>query len=127
MIIAHELQYIQHHHYLLQPSGPQQNFVQVSRDFSDLAPAIEDLLSDPLHARRIADKNVEVFRERYLTQAAEACYWRALLAGYEAVFDAEEKELSGGAIDGRAVRYESFVLLPSGEMMDFNYALGLTL
>ncbi|KAL4926119.1 uncharacterized protein BDV17DRAFT_293742 [Aspergillus undulatus] len=81
VIVAHQLQYIQHHHYLLVPSGPHQNYVEVSRDFSDLAERIEPLLDDPQRAERIADNSVRTFRERYLTPAAEACYWRALWDG----------------------------------------------
>lgn len=40
---------------------------------------MEDLLSHPEKAKRIADNSVRVFRERYLTPAAEACYWRELV------------------------------------------------
>ncbi|KAL1958399.1 hypothetical protein VTO42DRAFT_4500 [Malbranchea cinnamomea] len=120
VIVSHELQYIQHHHYLLQSSGPQQNFVQVSRDFSDLEPAIEDLLANPEKARRIADKSVEVFRERYLTQAAEACYWRYLFSEYARVFNPAHP--LGDCSERCGLRYESFMLLPSQDMMDFKYA-----
>ncbi|KAL4938981.1 glycosyl transferase family 90-domain-containing protein [Aspergillus oleicola] len=81
VIVAHQLQYIQHHHYLLVASGPHQNYVEVSRDFSDLADQLEGLLGDPERAERIADNSVRTFRERYLTPAAESCYWRALWDG----------------------------------------------
>ncbi|KAK2750140.1 hypothetical protein FQN57_004636 [Myotisia sp. PD_48] len=85
VIVAHKLQYIQHHHYLLQADGPYQNFVEVERDFSDLSNKIEGLLKDPERARRIADNSVAVFQRRYLTKAAEACYWRAMWDGWAKV------------------------------------------
>jgi hypothetical protein len=124
IIVAHELQYIQHHHYLLQPSGPQQNFVQVSRDFSDLPTVIEELLANPDKARAIAENNVKTFRERYLTPAAEACYWRILFSGYAGVLNSPEEgdTTNNWGLEGRAMRYESFVLLPSRETMKFKYA-----
>jgi hypothetical protein len=76
------MQWIQPHHYLLIADGPQQNFVEVERDFSDLEDKIEYYLSHPTEARRIADNGVRTFRERYLTPAAEACYWRKLFHGW---------------------------------------------
>lgn len=41
------------------------------------------------------------------------------MRGYAGVFRPEM--LSSGDVDERAVRYESFVLLPSEEMMEFRY------
>ncbi|KAL4915636.1 glycosyl transferase family 90-domain-containing protein [Aspergillus aurantiobrunneus] len=115
VIVAHRLQYIQHHHYLLIPSGPQQNYVEVSRDFSDLAEKMEPLLADPPQAQRIADNSVRTFRERYLTPAAEACYWRSLWDGYGGVFNS-----SGEGGRGRGLRYESFILQGSEDMLEFD-------
>ncbi|PGH14641.1 hypothetical protein AJ80_05821 [Polytolypa hystricis UAMH7299] len=116
VIIAHKLQYIQHHHYLLQSSGAQQNFVEVERDFSDLQPKIEALIADPEKARSIADNSVRVFRERYLTKAAEACYWRELWRGWGKVYSDDEGDEGVGR---KGMRYESFVLLESEKMMRF--------
>ena len=65
--------------------GPHQNFVEVERDFSDLESKIEALLANQEEAKRIADNSVKVFRERYLTPAAEACYWRELFRGWAEV------------------------------------------
>lgn len=106
-------------------SGPEQNYVEVERDFTDLTPKIEALLADPAAAERIANNSVKTFRERYLTQAAEACYWRALLDGYASVWkgnvslwdeaDLKKKE--------RGMRYESFVLLENKDMYDFSTAV----
>ncbi|MCJ1474035.1 hypothetical protein MMC13_002693 [Lambiella insularis] len=112
VVVIHKLQWIQHHHYLLVANGTQQNFVEVERDFSDLESKISYLLQHPDEARRIADNGVRVFRERYLTTAAEACYWRALIRGWaEVSFEAElyEKDPSSGRSRFRGLRVESFV------------------
>ncbi|KAL4886019.1 glycosyl transferase family 90-domain-containing protein [Aspergillus karnatakaensis] len=122
VIVAHRLQYIQHHHYLLVSSGPEQNYVEVSRDFSNLASQIEPLLADPAKAQRIADNSVKTFRERYLTPAAEACYWRALWDGYGAVWNGTTPG-SGSASGRRGLRYESFILRGGEGMLDFTEGL----
>jgi hypothetical protein len=121
VIIIHKLQYIQHHHYLLVSSGPLQNYVEVERDFSDLPEKMANLLDHPAKAQKIADNSVKTFRERYLTPAAEACYWRALWRGYAQVSDRPELWVRrpDGTKETRGVRYETFLLLSSAEMLDF--------
>ncbi|KAK7189379.1 hypothetical protein DPSP01_005935 [Paraphaeosphaeria sporulosa] len=116
VIVSHKLQWIQHYHYLLLASGAKQNYVEVERDFSDLSSTMDDLLAHPEKAKRIADNNVKTFRERYLTGAAEACYWRALVQAwkeisfepslYETVADGQKKARQ----QKRGVRYETFIL-----------------
>lgn len=83
---------------------------------------MEDLLDHPEKAKRIADNSVQTFRERYLTQAAEACYWRRLflrwkdVMGFEPVLYQGVEGKSQGK-DGkrvtrkqkRGIRYETFV------------------
>lgn len=119
VIVSHKLQWIQHYHYLFRNNGSNQNFVEVERDFSDLSAAMEDLLDHPEKAKRIADNSVQVFRERYLTQAAEACYWRRLIYRWKDVLGFEPMlynvaEGKGGkrisADQRRGVRYETFIL-----------------
>lgn len=121
MPLIHKLQYIQHHHYLLISSGPLQNYVEVERDFSDLPAKMANLLEHPEKAKKIADNSVRTFRERYLSPAAEVCYWRRLFQGYGEVF--EGARLWGEGEDGAAVkrglRYESFLMLEGGDMLDF--------
>ncbi|KAE8396829.1 hypothetical protein BDV37DRAFT_289942 [Aspergillus pseudonomiae] len=85
VVVAHKLQYIQHHHHLLVASGPEQNYMEVERDFSDLPKRMDELLENPDKAERIANNSVKYFRERYLTPAAEACYWRSLWEGWAEV------------------------------------------
>lgn len=115
VVVAHKLSYIQHHHYLLVSSGPQQNYVEVERDFSDLDVKMRDLLDHPEKAEMIAHNSVRTFRERDLTDAAEACYWRALWRGYGTV--SEPARLWHEAVTGqrvkRGMRYETFILLSS--------------
>ncbi|KKK24987.1 hypothetical protein ARAM_007503 [Aspergillus rambellii] len=95
VIVAHRLQYIQHHHYLL------------------ISSARTPLNDDP-RAELIASNSVRTFRERYLTAAAEACYWRSLWDGYGAVWNGTE-----GGSSRRGLRFESFLLQGSEEMVDF--------
>ena len=121
--VIHKLQYIQHHHYLLVKDGPWQNYVEVERDFSDLPSKMANLLGDPAKAEQIANNNVRTFRERYLTPAAEACYWRALWRAYAQVSEPAELWQSNNKDEQktrRALRYETFLLLSSKEMLDFS-------
>ncbi|GLA64146.1 hypothetical protein ABZX51_000885 [Aspergillus tubingensis] len=120
VIVAHKLQYIQHHHYLLVPDGPQQNYVEVERDFSDLSDKLEPLLADPSLAERIANNSVRTFRERYLTKAAEACYWRRLFEGYGSVWNSSVPVWSEAYQRERGLRYESFLLMDSQPMFEFD-------
>lgn len=110
VVIAHKLQWIQHHHYLMVSNGTQQNFVEVERDFSDLDRTMSFLIGNPQEAKRIADNNVKTFRERYLTPAAEACYWRELIRGWgEVTFRPELYEVVDGRTRARGLRVESFM------------------
>lgn len=121
MPVIHKLQYIQHHHYLLVSEGPLQNYIEVERDFSDLATKMSNILEHPEKGDKIAQNNVKTFRERYLTPAAEACYWRELWKGYGEVSDRPwpYKDEDRKAKIKRGLRYESFMLLSSNEMLDF--------
>jgi hypothetical protein len=87
VLVSHKLKWIEHFHHLLIPSGKAQNYIPVKRDFSDLPKKMRHLLqpSNILYAQQIADNARSTFRECYLTPAAEACYWRALLRGWSEV------------------------------------------
>ncbi|KAK3714824.1 hypothetical protein LTR37_007559 [Vermiconidia calcicola] len=121
VLVLHALQYIQHHHYLLVSSGPLQNYVEVKRDFSDLSAKMSNMLDHPAKAEKIADNSVKTFRERYLTPAAEACYWRALWRAYaQASEPADPWRLEAdGTRTKRGLRYEMFLLMSSEDMLDF--------
>jgi hypothetical protein len=101
-------------------SSESNNYVEVERDFSDLPKQMDELLNNLDKAGRIADNNVKIFRERYLTQAAEACYWRALWEGWAEVSLNVTREAERPAVE-RGLRYESFVLLDSKDMMKFTF------
>lgn len=83
---------------------------------------MEHLLLNPAEAQRIADNSVKTFRERYLTLAAEACYWRSLWKGYADVSESP-KLWDQGKKKKRGLRYETFALLSSQEMYDFSAAV----
>ena len=87
IVVSHPLGWKEHFHHLMKPSGPDQNIIEVRRDFSDLPKKMEYLLKPKnlQRAEAIADNARSTFRERYLTPAAEACYWRALIRGWSSV------------------------------------------
>lgn len=85
VVIMHTRRWIENYDHLLVPAGPQQNYVQVERDFSDLPPKMDYLLGHPGEAERIANNSVTAFRDRYLTPAAQACYWREMFHAWSEV------------------------------------------
>ncbi|KAB8239122.1 glycosyl transferase family 90-domain-containing protein [Aspergillus alliaceus] len=119
VVVAHKLQYIQHHHYLLISSGPDQNFVEVERDFSDLPAKMQHLLDNPASAERIANNSITTFRDRYLTPAAESCYWRELFSQWAAASPHVTDTIPSSEFELRGMRYESFLLLDSQRMLAF--------
>jgi hypothetical protein len=60
------------------------NIVFVKPDWSDLEETISYLRSHPEIASGIAQRQRDVFK-RYLSPAAEVCYWRALIKGWSKV------------------------------------------
>lgn len=87
IIFSHDLDWIEFYHHLLKKDGPDQNYIRVKRDYSDLPSKMYKLTkpgSVP-ESKKIADNARRTFRERYLTPAAEACYWRALIRGWASV------------------------------------------
>ena len=89
IVFSHKLDWIEHFHHLLKDSGPDQNYIKTKRDFGDLPKQMKKLTppSQWQKAQLIADNARSTFRERYLTAAAEACYWRALIRGWASVQD----------------------------------------
>lgn len=112
VVIMHKRTWFESHHPLLISSGPAQNIVEVETDFSDLEEKVLYLLQNPDRAQQIAKNNVDTFRDRYLTPAAQACYWRRLLRSWADVSfkpEAWEVEERTGAKMTRGVPFESFV------------------
>ncbi|KAJ5625429.1 hypothetical protein N7510_001738 [Penicillium lagena] len=89
VVISHPLAWREAHHAALVSSGPDANYVEVDRDFADLPHKIDYLIDHPEVAERIANNAVRTFRDRYLTPAAESCYWRHLVRQYASVCDFE--------------------------------------
>ncbi|EME45725.1 hypothetical protein DOTSEDRAFT_71425 [Dothistroma septosporum NZE10] len=114
--IVHELEFLTFYHHLLIPDGPEQNFVSVKRDWSDLEEKVQYYLGHPEEAERIVTNSVETFRERYLTPAAEACHFRELMRRYREVsFEPDAFEEKGPQVKRlRGVAYELF----NGDGMD---------
>lgn len=107
IIISPPLQWHQIHSPLIRTEGPDQNIVTVKEDWSDLQETVEGLLADPERAERIANNTVKAFRDRYLTPAAETCYWRKMFRAWASVTPTEE-ELSA---EERGTSWESYVLM----------------
>lgn len=100
------MQFTQHFHGALVASGPDQNIVELPENNWDSLPRTMDKLlrGDQAQAQRIADNAVRTMRDRYLTPAATACYWRRALVEY-ASLQQFTPEIGGG------VDYESFALM----------------
>ena len=130
----HKIEWIEPHTHLLVAAGERQNMVQVERDFSDLEAKVQRLLEQPAAARAIAEEGARVFRDRYLTPAAQACYWRRLFVAWKSVmafetelwFEDEQPDITppfssaegakkprGGGFKAKTMRgkpFESFIL-----------------
>ena len=85
VFISHQLAWREIYTGAMADSGPGQNWISVRDDWSDLEEKMRELIADPARAKRIADNSVRSLRDRYLTPAAEACYWRRLIEGYASV------------------------------------------
>ena len=111
VVIMHKRSWIEPHHSLLVASGPKQNFIEVEDDFSDLEEKVLEMIAEPGRARSIAMNGVETFRDRYLTPAAQACYWRKMMRGWAQVSfvpAAWEIEPESGTRRTRGVPFETF-------------------
>lgn len=78
------------------------------------------LLDDQALSERIANNSVATFRDRYLTPAAETCYWRKLLDGWTSASPKISEGVRNSTIAEDGLRFESFLLLNSEAMMDFS-------
>ncbi|KAL4758506.1 DUF821 domain protein [Aspergillus foveolatus] len=111
VFITHKLTWLEAHHSALVSSGPDANYVEVERDWSDLERKVEFLLDNPQTVERIAENCVKTLRDRYLTPAAESCYWRALVRKYGEVSRfAPILEEGRTGEKNRGSRFESWVL-----------------
>jgi len=89
--------------------------VAVDRDFKKLDGAMKELLKDPERSQKIADNSARTFRDRYLTPAAQACYWRQLMQAWASVSfepDLFHEVLDSDGTSRKVIRgksYETFV------------------
>lgn len=113
VVISHALIWREAHHAALESTGPDANYVEVDREFTDLDRKMRYLLDNPEVAERIANNAVRTLRDRYLTPAAESCYWRELIRQYASVcaFEPDLWEKKGdGRMGMRGEPFESWVL-----------------
>ncbi|KAL4996745.1 glycosyl transferase family 90-domain-containing protein [Aspergillus recurvatus] len=111
VFITHKPSWLEAHHSAFVSLGPDANYVEVERDWSDLERKVEFLLDNPQTAERIGENSVKTFRDKYLTPAAESCYWRELVKTYGGVSGfAPVLEGEGKGRKDRGVRFESWVL-----------------
>lgn len=89
---------------MLNPSGPKQNYVRVESNFTDLPEKMEALLANETEAKRIADNAAENFRDRYVTPAAQTCYWRRLFDTWASMTDEPEPYEHVPSADGTMER-----------------------
>ncbi|KAJ5729598.1 uncharacterized protein N7483_004106 [Penicillium malachiteum] len=114
VMISHQLEWREAHHGALVSSGVDANYIEVKKDFSDLSSKIDFLIDNPKVAEQVANNAVRTFRDRYLTPAAESCYWRHLVRQYAAVSDFEPVLFSkdrDGKKSARGVPYETWLLM----------------
>lgn len=109
-VIMHKSEWIEPHQDVYVKAGASQNVVEVERDFSDLEEKMQELLSKPKLAQTIAENNQKTFRDRYLTPAAQVCYWRKLFRRWADVsFKPEPFEVVNGKARLRGIPFETFV------------------
>ena len=115
-IVAHKLEWITHWYPLLQASGADQNFIQVERDHSDLRAKMDYYTTNIEEAEKLAEKSVRVFRDRYLTPAAEACYWRRMFRSWKDLMNWEPRICEDGGpqelgkCNWRGLSWEQYVM-----------------
>ncbi|KAL9079293.1 MAG: hypothetical protein Q9157_001816 [Trypethelium eluteriae] len=82
VIVHNPLNWIAHYYPVMESEGSSQNYIPVRNDWTDLDEKMQYYLSHSDEAESIAAEGARVFRDRYLTPAAEACYWRKLVREY---------------------------------------------
>lgn len=113
--VVHKLTWTTHLYHLLNPSGPDQNYLAVDPNWEDLPDKIENLLRNPDEAQRIADNAAAHFRDRYFTPAAQTCYWRQLMRTWRDMsFEPDpyeyKKQEDGSVVKKwRGMTYEEYV------------------
>ncbi|KAJ3164515.1 hypothetical protein HK101_000428, partial [Irineochytrium annulatum] len=117
VVAPNPMEWLEYFYHLLKDDshGPEhQNFIGVDPMFENIKDVMKNYTAKPDVVKRIAENNVRTFRDRYLTPAAEACYWRRLLRSWKKVMDPDFKpnpfHRTVGTADP-AGAFESFALL----------------
>ncbi|KAJ5086989.1 Lipopolysaccharide-modifying protein [Penicillium alfredii] len=111
--VSHPTLWREPHQSALVAEGPDANYVEVYSDWSDLPQKIQYFIDHPAEAERIANNSIATFRDRYLTNAAEACYWRQLIRKWGSVMDFQPAAFivtSEGKLARRGDSYEDWAL-----------------
>ncbi|KAH8645363.1 glycosyl transferase family 90-domain-containing protein [Xylariales sp. PMI_506] len=112
VILAPSLNWTTHYQHLMKPNGTNQNYIEVTKDFSNLAGTIAWLEQNPEIAEYIADNSARTFRDRYISPAAGACYWRELIYSWAEVSEKPRIwEQEDGKWKRRGVPFEDVVLM----------------
>jgi hypothetical protein len=89
----------------------QANIIFISPDWSDLEATVEWLRANPEIAEGIAERQRDVVRKGYLSEASEVCYWRSRVRGWSSVVRVDEQEWGSWDDEGsRGLRWEEFSL-----------------
>lgn len=115
VVLVQPLKYTTHLYHLLNAEGPEQNYVPVSSDWTNLPEKVEALEADSEQAESIARNAASLFRDRYATPAAQTCYFRRLFRTWREVsFEPEPYELvrSADGVEMKTIRgmtYEEYM------------------
>ncbi|KAF7187872.1 Protein O-glucosyltransferase 2 [Pseudocercospora fuligena] len=111
---VHELNYTSQYYHLLERQGPNQNYVAVARNWSDLEEKVLYYQDHPNEAQNIIANHMATFRDKYLTRAATSCYLRRLIRAYSEVsFTPEVRAPKGvGSTDLRGRPFEVYMNSP---------------
>ncbi|KAJ3114618.1 hypothetical protein HDU96_001872 [Phlyctochytrium bullatum] len=120
LVLMHQLTFIQHFHHLLDgnPKSPNQNVIIVPTPFKEnLGKVMETLLElkGSEWEKRVLDNAWNELREKYLSPAAIACYWRRMIKEYSTVMNYKpslrmpRNDSIGAAGTGLAAPYEGAV------------------
>lgn len=93
------------------PSYPpsEANVVFVDPDWKDLEATVMWLREHPKIAEGIAQRQRDIVRKGYMSQAAEVCYWRSLIRGWSSVVRLKDEKWAEEG--GEGVRWETFSLI----------------
>ncbi|KAJ3020645.1 UNVERIFIED_CONTAM: hypothetical protein HDU68_010076 [Siphonaria sp. JEL0065] len=116
LTLVDKLDWDQHFHHLLNhdPTSPTQNMILVPPPIKQTLPKVmKELLRNHEKTNLIIENSWNALRNRYLTPAANACYWRYLLSQYATVLEFEPslelgKGRGGAGGTGKAAPYEAF-------------------